>query len=251
MSQNVNLKILLIPDVHCKINYLKYALENFNNDFGKPDLTIYLSDFFDSWGDNEFIAKDTARYLKEVLNNNNNIVLASNHDLAYQIPWNLSLNCPGFTVEKSKVINSILTQEDWSKIRPYYFIDDFLITHAGVHSSFIPYYPDSKDWKQDLFNYIDRGFEQIKTGLAHELFLPGDRMGENRRGGITWADWWTEFVIIDGLNQIVGHSSNDTPQFKIKDNSFNCCLDTHLRYFGILEDGKLKTYNTLTGEVLN
>ncbi len=75
-------------------------------------------------------------------------------------------------------------------------------------------------------------------------------MGENRRGGIVWQDWDTEFCMINGLNQIVGHSVNSKPQFYINDESFNCNLDTGLRYFGILESGVLKTYNTLTGEIV-
>ena len=241
--------VLIIPDIHQKTSYLKYALNSFYENHGKPDITIYLSDFFDSFKDNETITKETAIYLKEVLNSENNIVLSSNHDIAYQVPWNLSLNCPGFTKEKCKVINSILTQEDWSKIQPYCWTDNFLITHAGVHSSFIPYYPNSVDWKLDLFKYIERGFEIVKSGVPHELFLPGDRMGENRRGGITWQDWDTEFVIIDGLNQIVGHSSYSKPQFYIKENSLNYNLDTHLQHFGILKDGRLKFYDTRTGEI--
>ena len=57
------------------------------------------------------------------------------------------------------------------------------------------------------------------------------RGGDANVGGVFWQDWTNEFVPVEGLNQIVGHSAHKTDvRMKISENSYNICLDTNLNH---------------------
>ena len=66
------------------------------------------------------------------------------------------------------------------------------------------------------------------------------RGGTGRVGGLDWLDWSSEFVPIEGLNQIVGHSSRPDVRTKTAANSYNICIDTHLNHVILMDgDGKI------------
>jgi hypothetical protein len=91
------------------------------------------------------------------------------------------------------------------------------------------------------------------------------RGGSFAKGGITWQDFDTDFVPIEGVNQIVGHTPHPQVQAQLllgnesderaiscswekyqqlnldePIKSVNIALDTHRRHYAILQKGKLK-----------
>jgi hypothetical protein len=64
------------------------------------------------------------------------------------------------------------------------------------------------------------------TGSLFSDFLAWGRGrgGPARIGGLVWLDWNTEFTPIEGLNQIVGHSSGSEVRVKRGVNSINYCI---------------------------
>lgn len=75
----------------------------------------------------------------------------------------------------------------------------------------------------------------LRTGVQHPAFLAGvDRGGRQKFGGILWCDW-ERFKPIPGVRQVMGHTPGTEVRFRKND----VCLDTNLRHYGLLEDGKL------------
>lgn len=110
--------------------------------------------------------------------------LKGNHELSYLDP---KMQCSGYSYELQNQINYTV---DMSPLLDYIWVDDWLISHAGVSQKLL----DALD--MTLEEYLDAGdFNQI--GRA--------RGGRNPIGGLFWCDWWHELEPIP-TPQIVGHS---------------------------------------------
>ena len=52
---------------------------------------------------------------------------------------------------------------------------------------------------------------ELSVGNSHWFYRAGHaRYGDQKLGGIVWLDWDLEFKPIEGLNQIVGHTTSKT-----------------------------------------
>lgn len=235
------MKILIIPDLHNHINWVERLIAK-----ESPDLTIYQGDYFDDFGDNPLIAQQTATWLKQSLHQPNRIHLFGNHDIDYCWPSNPYLYSPGFTLEKSKAINKVLSRKDWNKLKLFYIHDNWIFSHAGINKAELPYNPtvDITNILQ-LKPFIEKcevdALANAANNQSHILLAYGTRMGEIRPGGVLWQDW-SRFRPIPKINQIVGHTPSHKVRFKnIPNNtkcvSFNVCLDTANKYYGTLENG--------------
>jgi hypothetical protein len=100
--------------------------------------------------------------------------------------------------------------------------------------------------KKWLFNTEEEAMYKLRheQQVAPLLQCGRGRGGIARVGGVVWADWNTEFVPIEGLNQVVGHTPGDVVRTKMLRNkegrivSANHNLDTHLNHvILVLEDG--------------
>jgi hypothetical protein len=171
----------------------------------------------------------------------------------------------GNTEQKADVINHILTWRDWNLIRSYYYDQNFLMTHAGVHPYLIRQY--ALKHKQTFDKYIvgnkiqlitqetidliikpatTEALRDVSNNISTPWFEGGfARLGMHKIGGITWLDWFKEFQPIPDLNQIVGHSELLTPEQKSTYNSKNYCIDTKSNHIGILENGELTYVETI------
>jgi len=126
-------KTLILPDVHNRISAVEKIISTV-----RPDTTILLGDFFDDFYDNSDIIKDVAYWFKESVNEKNRIHILGNHDSHYWFNQNKNVRCSGYEYGKDVAINDIVTIKDWEKLKFFYILDDkFLLSHAGVHSSFI------------------------------------------------------------------------------------------------------------------
>lgn len=243
---------LIIPDIHNKWKIAENIIQEVPH-----DKIIFLGDYFDTHGDDEkpeFVAT-TAEWLKESIRKPNRTHLIGNHDMPYMFPNNEYLWCPGFTIGKNIIVSNRLSKPDWDLLRPYHVVKDYVFSHAGL--------------SPDLFTHPIEGFslERAKKMIDNDLennapanqycvsfqWCPG-RMGDcgvrDYKGGITWIDW-DRLHVIDGINQVVGHSISDQPKMRDFDTDgrpngyVNWCLDTWLGYYGILEEKENETTFTI------
>lgn len=213
--------MLVIPDIHHKIDIAESILKK------HPDEpVIFLGDYFDDFLDTPEITKTTALWLKRHLNDPNKIFLFGNHDLSYAYSHINGLVCSGWTREKQRVITETLTQEDWAKLKFCHEAEGFLFTHAGKTAPLEHYRLDNSEIRDTL-----------AEGSLHILVAAGrGRGGMAKWGGITWCDFYREFSPIRGVKQIFGHTPSEEP----RERDGNWCLDTHLKHYAIVHDGKVE-----------
>lgn len=237
------MKIVVVPDVHLKIDLVK-RIEDREGDA----VYSFLGDLFDDFGDNESTIEQTARWLQDRFTSRpDDIFHLGNHDAWYLWPDVRGLVCSGNEQWKAFLIRSILDcSAYWDRVRlwsetPRAGGGTWLLSHAGFRL-------DNRQiaLAADSTLYLDHAM--TKTSVTADLsfgHMPlllragRARMGQARFGGVTWLDWNEEFVPIEGVNQIVGHTVGKEPRNKQGESSDNWCLDTNLKHYGVIEDGVL------------
>jgi hypothetical protein len=227
-------KILIIPDVHTNWELVESIVRS------HPDATniVSLGDWFDNWNDTYRENYETADYVKFKLNDPKWTFLWGNHDISYAFTSPVSV-CSGYTQEKAISIKEVLKGRDWDKFKFHHWIGDTLLTHAGLHNSYVP--SDGKIMEMLLVEE-DRAQENLRRGIEHWFYGAGRARGGPRPfGGILWCDANQEFIPVKGLNQIFGHTCQyDTKRpLVLKDPespALNICLDSALRHYGVIED---------------
>ena len=217
---------MIIPDIH--MNYLDAELIISSE---HPDKVVFLGDYFDSFGDTLELAEQTAHWLSHSIRDKNRVHLVGNHDLGYMTDL-LHLKSAGFTEYKKHAID--MHQIAWDKMRLYYFLDDWLCTHAGVSRQFFEKYG-----KKNLVEFMRQSGEDIKhinsAGYQHRFLQCGrSRGGQHEHGGILWCDY-DEFEDIAGQKQIFGH----TRDANVRQTSNHICIDTGLSHYAVYQDNKM------------
>lgn len=254
------MKTLVIADLHNKVHWVERCIKAEN-----PDLTVFLGDYFDSFDETHESAAHTAEWLKQSLDKPQRVHLMGNHDMPYRFPLNMNLLCPGFTHEKCLLINDILGHyASWEKIKSFQFVNGWLLSHAGIHLNLL--HPLLGFDLDQLRRDEEDAFLHCAAGVSTLMFGCGrGRGGRYRCGGITWQDFDNEFVPIEGVNQMVGHTPHpqvgvklllgEEPDEKIVECTWNqylsmnpsefkrgvnVALDTHRKYYAILENGRVQ-----------
>lgn len=269
------MKTLVWPDTHNRVKLLNSFLEKSGHLFEKR---IFLGDYFDQWNDRPIDAHITAKFIKQLLKDPRNVLLEGNHDTAYRFDNDASY-CSGYSLEKSRAINEVLSYDDWQKIKLFEFEQGFLCSHAGVHGH-IFCHPIHGITLEGIKKDCDTAVDAMRSNIIHPVYADGmSNGGKARVGGITWLRWW-DFMPIIGLNQIVGHTilhgkpevsyarikksvykgkeSTVVENVKVTTEQFdrmppkngtlssiNFNIDTDNRYFIILEDGNPSIHLTL------
>jgi hypothetical protein len=228
---------LYIGDVHLKLNKLKNLLKKNESLF---DHVVFLGDYFDYFVegmDGHCTSEEMAKWLRVNLDNPKYTFLMGNHDIAYRCNYYHSNMC-GFTFDKNKRINKILTEEDWKKFK--YFditkIKDiyWVASHAGFNRKWWPVYnPISKlEEMQNAF------INDVHSQLKHPWLQPGNDRGfiTQEVGGTLWCDW-NMISDIPNVRQIVGHTPSAFPRVTL--HNFN--IDTNLDFAGSFSDDELST----------
>jgi len=266
-------KKLILADLHLKTDLADKIINHVN-----PDKIIFSNDIFDDYGDTVEQNIKAATWLKEKIQNPNNIFLQSNHVISYQFPNNYNACCSGFTTEKSKAINSVLSKEDYAKLKTYHIEHDILITHAGLSRMWAKTYMGD-DYKhlnlKTIKNYLDYktpiALDLYSIGAGDSLFGCGRSRGGNLAfGSCIWEDA-RQFFPIKGVSQSALQTIFHKPQFcvttksgygklynyddkelaerfkrepKFNPSSFNLFMDTNLRNYAIIEEDRLSLYET-------
>lgn len=197
------MKTIVISDLHNRVHWVEEALAAITH-----DKVVFLGDYFDSFHDNPSIAEVTARWLKHSLSFKNRVHLFGNHDMPYARSLNDFARCPGFDHDKCRRINHILDRNDWNQLKFVEVEQNWLLSHAGAHPSIFshPIHGPSLDW---IVEYCNQGMDAFNSNIPHPVYQYSAARGMSRTfdiGGITWLDWNHEFVAIENLNQIVGHT---------------------------------------------
>jgi len=247
-----NKKIVIFSDVHNDINRVKEIIKHEN-----ADINVCLGDWFDSfYYDSPENYKDTASYLMEYLDSPKNISLWGNHDIHYISDNNTTL-CSGYEEWKYIEIDGALgnfRNKFKNKFEWFLRIDDWLCTHAGLHSSHLPFDIKTND---DIDAYLTSQVEianvKLKATKEHHWFWAAGRArgGYARFGGIVWLDFDYEFDPIDITKQIVGHTPrrsrtvqcHKTEGYLEAGDGNNICIDTSLSQYLTIANGKIEIKN--------
>ena len=221
---------LIIPDVHENLEKVGHILWNLRDQYEK---VTFLGDIMDS-----FEWKEDSEHFRTVLDwwvsaLNKHDFLLGNHDIHY-----LSLIdeycCSGWSTWKFKMVRE---SGLWDRIQEFKFLQyietankKFLLTHAGLREEMLPPYFEFN--VESFAELNDKRMELFKAGIP-DMFLKAGRGRGGRQfaPGITWTDWNREFVPIEGLCQIVGHSIHHSPQWFGENVDLDCRLD----FVGILD----------------
>ena len=261
-------KILIIPDVHQNIDWVKTIL-NREGDGKDFDKVVFLSDFFDSFKEPPHVAgaRETAEFalfLDKVFGEKA-VFLFSNHDIGYYYGLRYSRQfksspdnpfyCSGFTQSKAIETGKIITDAFVEKQKLAAFIDGVSYTHAGVTPDFIPfsYNVDTGEQKLEIEKFLEEAdyiAKNFRSHSGHPFFRCGDARdgSDGVTGGLIWLDWEMEHYTNEFMPpQLFGHSHVDSPEKKAS--AWN--IDTGQKFYAIVEDGKKITLkHAYTDEVI-
>ena len=246
--------ILLLGDIHQDIPKLEKIIKAEG-----PDITVTTGDWFDSfdYDTNEHV-RNAANFLLANHKNPNFVTCKGNHDVHY-LYESKCLPCSGYERRKHLIIRDALGEHRRAvrdSMKWYVWLDDYLVSHAGIHPSFLsPMLKIDKDsidkWMVDE---IHKNEQFLAMGTQGWFTVAGyGRGGSYPVGGLLWADFNCEFKPIEGLKQIVGH----TPHIRItnylngetvmKPNIDNLDIDCNFNQYIIVRDKviTIKNYSDL------
>jgi len=241
---SVGKRILVFSDPHQEMVYLRKILMKENY-----DEVVCLGDWFDSHVTNsEDALIATCDQLKSWIRTDTAHTCIGNHDISY-LYTNPTTICGGFRPSKKDKIGDYFrdAKMDMEEVRAKFqwaiWIDDWFCSHAGVHPNlfdlpFAPPFVFSKDNVTARVNHeIADAMISLRARAPHPFYCAGQARGDGYSiGGITWLDFNEEFVPIEGLKQIVGHTHHRW----IVLNKGNYCIDTGLMYYLIIENGEVE-----------
>lgn len=256
------MKYLIWGDTHLRYKLLEDFLHRKASEF---DGFIFGGDFFHQFNDTVEQNKTMARFIKErILKLPNVKICLGNHDFCHKHSIGNKTSrltyCPGWTEEKDKAINSVLTPSDWALFKDYHLVDGWLISHAGFALAIYGHPLEGFDLKY-LDPVIERAYDDLTARkLNYALDVGFARGGHQPFGGHLWQ-CWSEIWPLENQKQIVFHTPHQHPDCKYytddlgldesykleqfgphikQDNpSLTVCLDTNNRYYGILDNGHL------------
>ncbi len=222
-------KTLVVADIHEDWHYVQLAEERAVT----ADRVICLGDYWDSW---DGVTENThliTNWVKAKLSDQKWTMLWGNHDIHYAFPIQQLLSS-GYSDIRQQIITPLFNNQDWNKFRFHIFVDDWLLTHAGVAS---------KEFGPGQFDLVEQSAkDSLSRGMMHPWYEAGrSRGGFAKLGGLTWADWSEAKVL--GVNQLCGHTEAREIRVKVGDMGDagfrSVCMDTQRRHFGWIEDGEL------------
>jgi len=195
--------LLVIGDIHNKVALADNYLSRFPN---TP--VIFMGDYFDDFGDDSIAATITAEWLKNSLSQPNRIHLIGNHDLPYLT--NGRVNCPGWTPEKNKMVNEVLSREDWNKLKFFHYEKDYYFSHGGLLRQWFGHPLTGEFTPEHVESVVSHSINNLWGGMNCDPIWAADRWrgGSNPFGGLLWCDWRALDHEMN-VNQIVGHTPSN------------------------------------------
>ena len=225
------MKTAIVGDLHGRVEVVDAILE-------KHDSIVFIGDYLDSFDRTKLDQLATIeRVIKAHENSDTITALQGNHERSY-VGTNYN-RCSGWNGITD--MNIIDIKENIRSLPMYIWVDEFLVTHAGISKIFLNWVLREQKGSEgqsdrDLVDYY------LANGTEGDGFdtVGITRGGHTICGGLLWCDWFQEFIPIDGIPQIVGHSGYRPLGQHIgilqKGNSYNIdCLDHVYEY--LIVDG--------------
>lgn len=209
----MNTPTLVIGDLHGQFEIAQKALDTIYP-------VIFLGDFLDSFTRSVDDQIQTLQLVLNAVQRGHARALMANHEMSY---LRKELRCGGWNPATQIHVDTSLRHRMEMLLEDYIWCEGFLLTHAGVSQRLLD------AMSIDLDTYLSsNSFDQI--GVS--------RGGRAPCGGLRWCDW-REFVPVEGVNQIFGH----TRAHHIRKEENNWCIDVleDTDPLGLLiEDGNAK-----------
>jgi len=257
------MKVLVVPDVHERLDRLKAALSR--ERLSRVQRIVFLGDWFDTF---DQFSEERLLWLchfimgaihlggvtEDLEDGGSRVIpcdwLLGNHDCHYFFDHS-GFMCSGYNVRRKNYVKHMMAPENIAQFKVFTRIGPYVVSHAGFAELTLP-------WANE--RTCAEAIQLAKEGQFHGIFAPGRaRGGYQEVGGPTWLDWNHEFKHIDDFPQIVGHTM-DSKHFAIRtkclvhkpndvcwghspaNQKCNCttlkswCLDTGLRHVAIVDD---------------
>jgi len=232
---------LVIGDVHLRYE----TIEKILNSWSGP--IIQVGDWFDNFGEKEEQTIATAKLFKRFVHRPNTIALMGNHDIQYRLHYKNELYCSGYEPWKYDVINSIVSESDWCKLKYFHHEQNYWFSHAGVSSYWFqhPVHGTTVEVIKECLNKAEIAlFARDYKGVGCIYAADTYRGGRYPKGGILWNDWHN-IEKHEGITEIVGHTPSPKIQIKKRKNSCSINVDCFLNELLIIhQDGELERVKT-------
>lgn len=231
---------LLIPDLHHRTEFADTIAAR-----ELAERIVVLGDCLDDFHDGPLDAERTARWMRRRLEDQWELLLG-NHDLPYGF-WHEQHWCPGYSRPKAVAVKRQMTREFWRRTRLWTWVGPWLVSHAGLHPSFIPPVGTGRSTRDALDVLHAEVTDLLHRGETHPLLQAGRSRGfENPHGGVLWMDW-EELAPVDGLHQVVGHTPSPAVRLKGGPLSHNVCLDVSATCYALVDGAGRLTVKTVHG----
>ncbi len=219
-------------------------------DVSKYDHVVFIGDYVDS---NTLSDQEIFENLKEIvelkkLYPDKIILLLGNHDIIYLLGH---IKNSGYRPSMWLQLNEFFT-ENKNLFQLAFQIDNFLWTHAGVHTGWYQTQILNKKYVMRKNGTVIEGLDIDKSGNVADIlnfcfesnhqpiFDCGlSRGGKQKVGGPFWCDFQESYKKpLIGYHQIVGH----TPQNEIKHYSNYKDKNTSMTYIDCLGEKKINKY---------
>ena len=233
---------LVIGDIHLR----HQTVEKILNKWDGP--IIQVGDWFDNFNEKKPDTIETSKLYKHFVHRPNTITLMGNHDIQYRNTDKNAIYCSGYEPWKYDVINEIVSEEDWCKVKYFHHEQDYWFSHAGISSYWFqhPVHGTTVEAIESRIHQAEialkaRNYEKIGCLYAADFY----RGGRHAKGGLLWNDWHN-IEHQDGIIEIVGHTPSSKIQIKKHDQvSKSINVDCFLNELLIIhESGKLEKIKT-------
>lgn len=231
---------LVIPDIHQHIAWADAIISKESDRVGK---VVFLGDYFDAKLPYAASAEQTAGFVSSLVEAHPTLeftFLVGNHDL----PYLYGLQNPGaifnpytngaFDETLLPGLSRSLSPSFTAKLEPFALIQGFLLSHAGLHRSFLPEGTIEESDLETLYTQLKSQLSCLTSSPDPALAAIGySRGGISPVGGITWQDWNHEFEDSLPWPQLVGHTILEAPN----QNNRSWNLDTRSGNYAIISEG--------------
>lgn len=240
--------LLIIPDVHQKVNWVRSILEK---EKGKFDRVLFLGDFFDAFNAEPGSVQETAQFIMRFKSlNPSTIFILGNHDLHYY--ENLSIfskgltpkfarfACSGYSNTNGILLSKYISPEFAASCKVAAAMNGFIFSHGGILPHLWPMLPGHSDLEclDKMLAHFDWVYKDFRIESDNPVFWAGWASGDMHTPGPIWTRFEQEFLDDLPFPQIVGHTPIPlSPRRKGR----SWCLDGAASCYGVLSrSGKLR-----------
>jgi hypothetical protein len=218
---------------------------------------VFLGDYFDCFEHVDNERYFSVRYVCGWLNDKRKELgdkatwLLGNHDLAYvatHLPNSFSIDhqgrpylCSGWTKNKASTFNQYIDPEFVKGLELCVDIGSFVCSHAGFNYQQFNGEGSERQNIEKLYNEWEEDKENFILTPFHWIINVGPcRGGVADIGSPVWLDWNMEFVSLEDVRQIVGHTNGQDVREKDIGGKKDYCIDAYRTTVAIVEGEEIR-----------